>query len=115
MIRINVPHRLPNRGVRDTERLYSLDPSNNGARYRVLLELGDNLFDLKFLQSPRGRQEMADAVVSVLRSFVAEHYLRTTRRPFHVVDPRAEVHTDPRIVLAQEHLGPLPPAPWRGF
>lgn len=54
---------LPYRGTRGRP-LYSLDPSRNHAPARVLLEIGDNVKDRAFLESPAGRQRIAAALAA---------------------------------------------------
>jgi len=61
---------LPSRGTR-VVRLYSLEKSR--ARYRALLEIGDNEADRAFLRSPPGRQKAAIGVAAALRAFAAAH------------------------------------------
>jgi len=107
---------LPSRGVQTQERLYSLEKPQNRATYRVLLELGDNVQDVHFLDKPANRQKMANAVVEALRTFVEKrNYPRTDTPPAKAVDEDALVHTDPRIVLAQQGWGPMPSSDWAGF
>jgi N-acetylmuramoyl-L-alanine amidase len=59
---------LHDRGLREV-RLYSLEPARNGARYRCLLELGDNAADRAFLESDAGREKVADALAAGIRAF----------------------------------------------
>jgi N-acetylmuramoyl-L-alanine amidase len=57
---------LTYRGVGETDGLYVLDPANNSARIRVLLELGDNVEDRAFLASREGRQQIASALAQAV-------------------------------------------------
>ncbi|NTU71561.1 MAG: N-acetylmuramoyl-L-alanine amidase [Coriobacteriia bacterium] len=60
--------RIRDRGIR-TLRLYSLEKSRNHAKYRVLLEVGDNEADRKLLTSPSGRQRIAESIAEALKDF----------------------------------------------
>ncbi len=57
-----------NRGLREV-RLYSLEKRRNGAKYRCLLEVGDNAADRTYLESKAGRQEIAEALATAIRGF----------------------------------------------
>ncbi|MDZ4168805.1 MAG: N-acetylmuramoyl-L-alanine amidase [Coriobacteriia bacterium] len=59
---------MDNRGVREV-RIYSLEKVRNHAEYRCLLEVGDNAADRAFLESPDGRQKVAEAIAEVIRDF----------------------------------------------
>jgi N-acetylmuramoyl-L-alanine amidase len=56
---------LPSRGSHAV-RLYSLESVRNAARFKCLVEIGDNVADRKFLDSATGRQKAADAMAAVL-------------------------------------------------
>jgi hypothetical protein len=56
---------LRSRGVRAV-RLYSFETVRNKAKYKVLLEIGDNAADLKFLMSSAKRDLAAQAMADVL-------------------------------------------------
>jgi hypothetical protein len=58
--------RLPSRGVHEI-RLYSLEPERNKAPLRILLELGDNQSDRAYLESAKGRSELAQALAEAVR------------------------------------------------
>lgn len=60
---------LPNRGVRDI-RLYSLEPERNRARYRSLLEIGDNVADRAFLSSAANRKKIGRVLGAALVRFI---------------------------------------------
>lgn len=62
---------LPSRGVTEM-RLYSLEPERNAARYRCLVEIGDNSADRAYLESPLGRQQIAAALASGMCSHFGE-------------------------------------------
>lgn len=49
--------------------LYSLESVRNKARYRCLLEVGDNSADREFLESPEGRQQVAESLARAIRQF----------------------------------------------
>lgn len=57
---------LPYRGIRG-HALYSLESGRNQAPIRILLEIGDNQRDREFLESPGGRQRIAEATARVAR------------------------------------------------
>lgn len=59
---------LPDRGTAEM-RLYSLEAERNTATHRVLLEIGDNVADRAYLESPGGRQEIASALAAGLRDY----------------------------------------------
>jgi hypothetical protein len=61
--------------LRPRSDLYVLDPVNNGAPIRVLLELGDNAADRALLMSEEGRQRLAAALAKA----VHENALSTFR------------------------------------
>lgn len=61
---------LPYRGLRGHD-LYSLDPKRNEARIRVLLEIGDNAQDRAFLEDPKGRQRIAEALAAAVSGLEA--------------------------------------------
>lgn len=58
---------LPSRGLRAVK-LYSLEPKRNDARYRCLLEIGDNARDRAFLEDSTNRQRVAEALAEGLRA-----------------------------------------------
>jgi len=60
---------LPNRGVREV-RLYSLEPRRNKAKYRSLLEIGDNIADRAFLSSGSNRARIGRILASALGTYV---------------------------------------------
>ncbi len=49
--------------------VFLLDPANNNAPVRVLLELGDNQNDRALLSSEEGRQRMAEALAQAVRQY----------------------------------------------
>jgi N-acetylmuramoyl-L-alanine amidase len=53
--------------VKPRSDLLVLEPANNKARIRVLLELGDNVADRKLLSSAKGRQRLAAALAKALK------------------------------------------------
>jgi N-acetylmuramoyl-L-alanine amidase len=53
--------------VRPRSDLYVLDPVNNQAPIRVLLEVGDNVADRELLTSEKGRQRLAAALAKAVR------------------------------------------------
>jgi len=59
---------LPNRGIRE-ERLYSLEPDNNGVPLRLLLEIGDNVRDREYLENPGNRDRIAEAIATGIRAW----------------------------------------------
>ncbi len=59
---------LPNRGLRAV-RLYSLESPRNKAKYRCLLEIGDNTKDRVFLEDSNNRDIIAEALAEVAGSF----------------------------------------------
>lgn len=60
---------LPNRGTREV-RLYSLEPERNRAKYRSLLEIGDNIADRAFLSSAANRKRIGLVLAESLASFI---------------------------------------------
>lgn len=58
---------LPSRGVWEV-RLYSLEPVRNKARLRCILEVGDNVYDRRFLTSDEGLDRVAAALGEVVDS-----------------------------------------------
>jgi len=62
---------LPFRGTRGHD-LYSLDRSRNKSPVRILLEIGDNVHDRAFLESPANRQKIAKALASVASGLEAQ-------------------------------------------
>jgi hypothetical protein len=52
-------------------RLYSLEPTRNRAKYRCLLEIGDNEKDRTFLEKPKNRDRIAEAIADGIRDFDA--------------------------------------------
>ncbi len=70
LARLTAATGLPSRGARDV-RLYSLERSR--ARYRALIEVGDNTADREFLLSPASRARTASALAAALRSFAVAH------------------------------------------
>lgn len=60
--------KMRNRGTREV-RLYSLEPGRNKATYRCLLEIGDNAADRALLESPAGRQKIAESLARAIREF----------------------------------------------
>jgi hypothetical protein len=54
-------------------RLHSLEPSRNNAKYRCLLEIGDNEKDRAFLEVPANRERIAQALADGIRSFDAKY------------------------------------------
>ena len=79
---------LPNRGAREV-RLYSLEPERNHARYRSLLEIGDNVADRQFLSSSANRRRIGRALAAALVAFVKANGAREatgrtrSRPPFY--------------------------------
>lgn len=59
---------LPNRGLREV-RLYSLEKNRNEAKYRCLLEIGDNVRDRAFLENQSNRDRIAEALAYVMNGF----------------------------------------------
>jgi N-acetylmuramoyl-L-alanine amidase len=55
------------RYVKPRSNLFVLDPANNHARLRVLLELGDNATDRKKLTSAAGQQKLAEALAKAVK------------------------------------------------
>ena len=51
--------------------LYSLEPVRNKAKYRCLLEIGDNVNDRAFLEKPENRDRIATALANGIREFDA--------------------------------------------
>lgn len=60
--------KMRNRGSREV-RLYSLEPERNTATHRCLLEIGDNSADRALLESPAGRQRIAESLARAIREF----------------------------------------------
>lgn len=58
-------HRRSNQEVR----LYSLESSRNKAKYKCLLEVGDNVSDRAFLLDPKNRDKIADGIAAGVRAF----------------------------------------------
>ena len=59
---------LPNRGLRPV-RLYSLEADRNHAKYKCLLEIGDNAKDRVFLENPANRELIARALADAANGF----------------------------------------------
>jgi hypothetical protein len=59
---------LPNRGLREV-RLYSLEYPSNKAKYKCLLEIGDNEKDQTFLENPNNRDIIAQSLAEVVNNF----------------------------------------------
>ncbi len=70
--KLSVELGLPNRGVREV-RLYSLEPERNRAKYRSLLEIGDNVADRAFLSSVSNRARIGRVLATALASFVRKN------------------------------------------
>lgn len=60
---------LRSRGTRAV-RLYSLEPQRNHAKYRSLLEIGDNVADRAFLSSAANRTRIGTVLATALLSFI---------------------------------------------
>jgi len=54
-------------------RLYSLEPVRNDAKYKCLLEIGDNEKDRAFLENPKNRDRIASALAEGIREFDSNH------------------------------------------
>lgn len=59
---------LPSRGVRAV-RLYSLESTRNNAKYKCLLEIGDNVRDRSFLENQSNIDLVAEALANIVNNF----------------------------------------------
>ena len=59
----------------DKRAFYSLDENVNKAKYRVLLEIGDNALSKAFLENPDNQKKMGEALKVELNKFMIENGL----------------------------------------
>lgn len=65
VIGVATKSQLPSRGVQ-ASKLYSLEPSKNKAKYRVLIEIGGTQEDRSYLENPENRKLVGAALAGVV-------------------------------------------------